>query len=149
MARLAEAEARLAGPPPYRRYLVLIHLSDEAGRVAALEHAASTSILVPRRSLTDADAYDELLYVVAHELFHAWNAKRLRPVELVPYDLSRPQPSRALWITEGLTEYFAHRAMLRAGRWSRADYLAHVGDEATRAVSGGAARRLASRRRPS
>ena len=87
--------------------------------------------------------------MVAHELFHAWNAKRLRPAELVPYDLSRAQPSRSLWITEGLTEYFAHRAMLRAGRWSRADYFEHVGDEAERARwrrRGAAAR---SRRRPS
>jgi predicted metalloprotease with PDZ domain len=135
VAKLAEAEARIAGAPPYRRYVVLVHLSDEAGHVAALEHAASTSIVVPRQSLTDADAYDELTYVVAHELFHAWNAKMLRPAELVPYDLSREQPSRSLWITEGLTEYFAHRAMLRAGRWSRADYFSHVGDEAERAFA--------------
>jgi predicted metalloprotease with PDZ domain len=139
VARLAEAESRIAGSPPYRRYVVVVHLADEAGRVAALEHGASTSILVPRKSLSDPDAYGELVYVVAHELFHAWNAKRLRPIELLPYDLSRAQPSRALWITEGLTEYFAHRAMLRAGRWSRADYLRHVGDEAARALT--AARR--------
>ena len=51
--------------------------------------------------------------MVAHELFHAWNARRLRPAELVPYDLSQRAASRSLWITEGLTEYFAHRAMLR------------------------------------
>ena len=139
VAKLAEAEAHLAGAPPYRRYVALVHLSDEIGRVAALEHAASTSIVVPRRSFSDADAYDELVYVVAHELFHAWNAKRLRPAELVPYDLLHAQTSRALWITEGLTEYFAHRAMLRSGRWSRAAYLTHVGDEAQRAVA--AARR--------
>lgn len=135
VAKLAEAEAHAAGTPPYHHYVVIVHLSDEAGRVAALEHAASTSIIVPRRSLADADAYDELVYVVAHELFHAWNAKRLRPAELVPYDLLRAQPSRALWITEGLTEYFAHRAMLHAGVWNRAAYLSHVGDEAERAVT--------------
>lgn len=134
VARIAEAEAHIAGAPPYRRYVVVVHLADEADRVAALEHAASTNIVVPRRALTDGDAYDELTYVVAHELFHAWNAKRLRPAELVPYDLLHAQTSRALWITEGLTEYFAHRAMLRAGRWSRAEYLSHVGDEAERAV---------------
>ncbi|HEX6839747.1 MAG TPA: hypothetical protein VF334_24390, partial [Polyangia bacterium] len=133
VARIAEAEARMAGAPPYRRYVIVIHLADEAGRVAALEHAASTSIVVPKKSFADPDAYDELTYVVAHELFHAWNAKRLRPAELVPYDLSRAQISRSLWITEGLTEYFAHRAMLRAGRWNRAAYLSHVSDEAARA----------------
>lgn len=134
VARLAEAEAAFAGPPPYRRYLVIVHLVDEPGRVAALEHAASTSILVPRRSFADVESYDELTYVVAHEMFHAWNAKRLRPAELVPYDLLRAQPSRALWITEGLTEYFANRALLRSGRRSRADWLRHVGDDAASAV---------------
>ena len=135
VSKIAEAEAHLAGAPPYRRYVAIVHLSDEAGRIAALEHAASTSIIVPRQSLVEPDDYDELTYVVAHELFHAWNAKMLRPAELVPYDLSRAQPARSLWITEGLTEYFAHRAMLRAGRWTRGDYLAHVGDEAGRAFA--------------
>ena len=138
VARLAEAEVHLAGTPPYRRYVMLVHLSDEAGRIAALEHAASTSILVPKKSFSDGDAYEELTYVVAHELFHAWNAKLLRPAELVPYDLATPQRAPSLWITEGLTEYFAHRAMLRAGRWDRAAYLAHVSDEAARAFEAAA-----------
>ncbi|HXU70625.1 MAG TPA: hypothetical protein VN947_14915 [Polyangia bacterium] len=135
VGKIVEAETHLAGAPPYHHYVIVVHLSDEAGRVAALEHAASTSILVPRQSLTDPEAYDELTYVVAHELFHAWNARRLRPAELVPYDLLHAQPSRALWITEGLTEYFAHRAMLRSGRWSRVDWFSHVGDEAGRAFA--------------
>lgn len=135
VGRIAAAEARVAGAPPYRRYTLIVHLADEPGRVAALEHAASASILVPRRSFTDTGDYDELRYVVAHELFHAWNARRLRPAELVPYDLLHEQTSRALWITEGLTEYYAHRAMLSSGCWSRAEYLAHVAEEAERAVT--------------
>jgi len=133
---IAEAEARLVGTPPYRRYLLLIHLSDGQDRMAALEHAAAASIVVPRRCIsTGNDAYDELLFVIAHELFHAWNARRLRPAELVPYDLSRPQPSRSLWIAEGLTEYYAHRAMHLSGKWSRARYLDRLGEEAQRAVT--------------
>lgn len=135
LAAIAEAESRLVGPPPYRRYLLLVHLSDGIGRLAALEHAASTSIVVPRKSLSPGDAYDELLYVIAHELFHAWNAKRLRPAELTPYNLERPTPARSLWITEGLTEYYAHRAMRLSGRWSRAKYLERLGEEMTRAVT--------------
>src|SRR5262249_8215314 len=80
VAALAEVEAQLA-PPPYRRYLVLIHLADGIARVAALEHAAAASIVVPHRCLGDGEPYGELLYVIAHELFHAWNARRLRPAE--------------------------------------------------------------------
>jgi predicted metalloprotease with PDZ domain len=137
VAALAEVEARLA-PPPYRRYLLLVHLSDGIGRVAALEHAAAASIVVPHQFL-DGESYGDLLYVVAHELFHSWNARRLRPAELVPYDLSRPQPARSLWITEGLTEYYAFRALRLAGKLSRAAYLQRLGEEATRAAQ--AARR--------
>ena len=134
LALIAETEAKLAGPPPYRRYLLLLHVADGLGRMAALEHAASTSVVAPRRSFSPGDAYQELLYVIAHELFHAWNARRLRPAELVPLDWSRPVPSRALWITEGLTGYYAHRTLRLAGKWSRARYLERLGQEATRAV---------------
>jgi predicted metalloprotease with PDZ domain len=135
VAAIAEAEAHLVGSPPYRRYLLLVHLSDGIGRIAALEHAASTSIVVPHRSFGGGDGYDELLYVVSHELFHAWNARRLRPADLVPYDLSHEQRSRALWITEGLTEYYAHRALKLSGLWTRARYLDRLGEQATRAVA--------------
>jgi predicted metalloprotease with PDZ domain len=139
LAKIAEAEARLVGAPPYRHYLLLIHLSDGIGRIAALEHAASSSVIIPHRSFSPGEAYDELLYVVAHELFHAWNARRLRPAELVPYDLMREQRSRSLWITEGLTEYYAHRALRLAGLWSKTRYLQRLGEQATRALE--AARR--------
>jgi predicted metalloprotease with PDZ domain len=138
LARIAEAEAKLAGPPPYRQYLLLIHLSDGIGRIAALEHAASSSVIIPHRSLTGGDAYDELLYVAAHELFHAWNARRLRPAELVPYDLEHEQRSRSLWITEGLTEYYAHRALRLAGLWAKNRYLERLGEQVTRALAAAA-----------
>jgi predicted metalloprotease with PDZ domain len=136
VAAIAEAESRIAGPPPYKRYLLLVHLADGIGRIAALEHAASATLVVPHRSIASGtgDAYDELLYVIAHEMFHAWNARRLRPAEQVPYDLTRAQPARSLWITEGLTEFYAHRAMYMCGKWSRARYLERLGEEATRAL---------------
>lgn len=134
VARLAAVEVRRIGPPPFSDYLVLLHVADGVGRLAALEHAASTSLVVPRRSLQGGADYDELLYMLAHELFHTWNARQLRPAELLPYRFDAPQTSRSLWITEGLTEYYAHRAMHGAGRWSSAEYLEHLGEEATRAM---------------
>lgn len=134
VAKLAEAESAFVGAPPFRRYLVILHLADEPGHVAALEHAASTSILLPHTAFDDRGGYDEVLYVVAHELFHAWDARVLRPADLTPYDLTKPQPSRALWIIEGVSEYYAHRAMRRLHRWSRNEYLARVSEEAGHAV---------------
>src|SRR5262249_12572710 len=47
LAKIADAEAHLVGAPPYRQYLLLIHLSDGNGRIAALEHAASSSVIIP------------------------------------------------------------------------------------------------------
>jgi predicted metalloprotease with PDZ domain len=134
LGALAEAEARLVGPPPYKRYLLLLHLSDGARRYQALEHAAAASVIAPPRCLKRDTSYEELLYVAAHELYHTWNARKLRPRELWPYDFSRAVPARSLWITEGLTEYAAHRAMLGAGLWTRAQYLERLSREATRAV---------------
>ena len=84
--------------------------------------------------------YQELLYVVAHELFHAWNAKRLRPGGAGAVRPVAAQPARSLWITEGLTEYYAHRAMHLSGRWSRARYLERLGEESTARGERGAAR---------
>jgi predicted metalloprotease with PDZ domain len=134
LGAIAETEAKWMGPPPYRNYLLLIHLADGIGRIAALEHAASSSVVIPHRSLHAGEGYDDLLYVAAHELFHAWNARRLRPAELVPYDLEREQRARSLWITEGLTEYYAHRALRAAGLWTRAHFFERLNEQVTRAV---------------
>jgi len=53
--------------------------------------------------------------IVAHETFHAWNVKRLRPAELVPYDYGRAQPTPLLWVSEGITDYYADLALVRGG----------------------------------
>jgi predicted metalloprotease with PDZ domain len=135
LGRIADAEAAMVGAQPFRHYLVVIHLADGPGRIAALEHAASTSIIVPSQSLVDPEEYEDLIYVIAHELFHVWNARRLRPAEMTPYDLLHPQAARSLWIVEGLTDYYAHRALRFAGRWTQPQYLRHVADEAARAVA--------------
>jgi predicted metalloprotease with PDZ domain len=134
LGAIAEAEAKMIGAPPYRNYLLLIHLADGIGRIAALEHAASSSVVIPHRSLHAGEGYDDLLYVAAHELFHAWNARRLRPAELMPYDLEHEQRARSLWITEGLTEYYAHRALRAAGLWSRTHFFERLNEQVTRAV---------------
>jgi predicted metalloprotease with PDZ domain len=54
-----------------------------------------------------------LASITAHEIFHAWNVKRLRPAEMVPYDYSRPQPTTLLWMSEGITDYYADLALVR------------------------------------
>ena len=56
-----------------------------------------------------------LASITAHEIFHAWNVKRLRPADMVPYRYDRPQPTPWLWVSEGITDYYADLALVRGG----------------------------------
>ena len=60
---------------------------------------------------------------MAHEFFHVWNVKRLRPIEFGPWDFTRPANTRSLWIAEGLTNYYGHLMMRRAGIWDESRFL--------------------------
>lgn len=126
-ALLAQQE-RWLGTPPYRRYLIVIHTRDGKD-YRALEHASGTSLVVPRSTLSDAEDYTDLLYVIAHEHLHVWNGKRLRPAEHLPYDYLAPRPTRLLWWTEGVTDYLARRSLLAAGLLGRTAYLAVLAHE--------------------
>src|SRR5262249_22715522 len=82
-----------------------------------MEHLTSMHIIRPG-GLADQGNYDRTLDDVAHEFFHAWNVKRLRPVEFGPWDWTRPANTESLWIAEGLTQYYGVLMMRRAGLWS-------------------------------
>jgi predicted metalloprotease with PDZ domain len=132
LGRIAEAERALAGPLPFDRYLVVMHLTERATRLAGLEHAAATSVVATPR-LIGAEDYPELMHVLSHELFHAWNARRLIPAELIVPSLEQPQPSASLWITEGLTEHVALVALGRAGLLTRGELSAALEETLSRA----------------
>jgi predicted metalloprotease with PDZ domain len=111
--RIVEAVGGLMGGLPYPRYLFVVHLSDE--RRGGLEHAASTTLQVARTGFFPRKAYEETLGLLAHEFFHVWNVKRLRPAAFVPYDYGREQYTRLLWWFEGATSYYEQVALARAG----------------------------------
>ncbi|MCC6728956.1 MAG: M61 family metallopeptidase [Chthonomonadales bacterium] len=115
--RVAEAENAIMGGPPYARYVLFL---DYDGVPGGLEHGSSARIgwSVGRRSLPAFAA------LVAHEFFHLWNVKRIRPAGLGPFDYIHPPRTPNLWFSEGVTEYYAGRTLLRAGLASRDRYLA-------------------------
>ena len=120
--RIVETFGRLMGGLPYERYLFLLHLSDR--RRGGLEHASSATVHVQRTGFFPPETYEETLGLVAHEHFHAWNVKRMRPAALVPFDYGREQYTRLLWWFEGATSYYERLALSRAGlvppgRWLR------------------------------
>ena len=127
--RIVEAEAALMGGLPYSRYLFIVHVSDK--RRGGLEHASSTTLSVGRNAFAGRDAYEETLALVAHEFFHVWNVKGLRPAALVPYDYDREQYTRLLWWFEGVTSYYDTLTLARCGLVDARRYLRHVGEALT------------------
>ena len=107
--RIVTTARDAAGRLPYREYAFLY--SDSTG--GGLEHLNSTTIGVR----TDALAKDPLATAgtTAHEFFHLWNIKRLRPAALGPFDYQRPVRTTSLWWSEGVTDFFAAEIMRRSG----------------------------------
>ena len=112
--------------PPFERYLLQMHLG--VGLYGGLEHAAGTMLLedpkvLPAEGETKPPKdYIEFLTLAAHEYFHAWLVKRLKPSCFLPYDLSKEVYSHDLWIFEGFTSLYESIIPLRAGLIDEATY---------------------------
>ncbi|HEV7232388.1 MAG TPA: PDZ domain-containing protein, partial [Bacteroidia bacterium] len=92
-----------------------------------VEHLKSTVIaLGPGYKLNEGDTYDDLLGVSSHELYHAWNIKSIRPIEMMPYDYKRENYSRLGYVCEGVTTYYGDLFLFRSGVYSEFDYLKTV-----------------------
>lgn len=120
--RIVRAETTLWGPPEFDSYTFLIHFAADDVSGDGMEHLTSTQIIEPG-ALVDSGVYDETLGTVAHEFFHVWNVKRLRPLELGPWDFTRPANTRGLWIAEGFTNYYGHLLLRRSGIWTDSQFL--------------------------
>jgi predicted metalloprotease with PDZ domain len=114
--KIVRAQTAMWGPPEFDSYTFLIHFAADDHSDDGMEHLTSTQIIEPG-ALGEAGVYGDTLDLIAHEFFHVWNVKRLRPVELGPWDFTRPLNTRALWIAEGLTNYYGHIMLRRAGLW--------------------------------
>ncbi len=114
--KIVRAETSMWGPPEFNSYTFLIHFAADDHSGDGMEHLTSTQIIEPG-ALGEEGVYGDTLDSVAHEFFHVWNVKRLRPVELGPWNFTRSANTRGLWIAEGITNYYGHMMMRRAGLW--------------------------------
>jgi predicted metalloprotease with PDZ domain len=119
--RIVREQIGFWGVRPYDRY-VFFNLITETG--GGLEHKSSSVLMTSRWNARTAKGYRRWLGLVSHELFHAWNVKRLRPVELGPFDYEEEVYTPSLWIAEGVTSYYDELLVRRAGLISREHYLA-------------------------
>ncbi|MCS7080065.1 MAG: PDZ domain-containing protein [Chloracidobacterium sp.] len=117
---VAETTAMFGGKTPFRDYWFLYH-SIPGGRFHGVEHLNSTSITFPSNVFEERP--QRFYSITAHEFFHAWNVKRIRPQVLGPFDYSREVYTRNLWVAEGVTSYYDDLLCRRAGVISEEDYL--------------------------
>jgi predicted metalloprotease with PDZ domain len=125
--KIVRAETKMWGPPDFGSYTFLIHFAADDRSGDGMEHLTSTQIIEPG-ALAEEDSYNGAIGTAAHEFFHVWNVKRMRPVELGPWDFTRPLATRSLWIAEGITNYYGHMMLHRAGLWTEEQILNRLGE---------------------
>jgi len=135
--RIVETEASLiAGERtpgqalPYEKYLFIWHVTPR-GR-GGLEHRSSATLMAKPSSFHNRAGYLDVLSLVAHEFFHLWNVKRIRPFGLVPYRYEEENYTRLLWWFEGATSYYDWRVLRLANLCTPIEYLNHLAEEIAR-----------------
>jgi len=88
-----------------------------------LEHDQSTVVMTGRRQMRDRKDYVKWLGTIAHEFFHVWNVRHMRPLDLAQYDYQNEQYTSELWLAEGLTSYYDNLLLSRAGLITPKEYM--------------------------
>ena len=120
LAKVAETIARFWGGLPFDRFYFFNIIGSAKN---GIEHKNSTVLNIPADATSSRAGYLDWLSLASHEYFHAWNGKRLRPVELGPFDYENEVYTRSLWFVEGITDYYADLFLVRAGVTTRDEYL--------------------------
>ena len=129
LATIVQQTTDFWGAVPYDSYYFFNIIGGTGG---GIEHKAST-VLNPKRDSTGTrEDYLAWLSTASHEFFHAWNVKRLRPIELGPFDYENEVYTRSLWFVEGVTDYYADLQIRRAGISTTDEYLAALSAEIAR-----------------
>lgn len=125
--RIVETARDLFGALPYERYVFILHLADKL--YGGLEHRNSVSNIIDRWTFQPDKSYERYLGLTSHEFYHVWNVKRIRPRPLGPFDYSRENYTRQLWVAEGITSYYDNLILVRAGLITPERYLQTLADD--------------------
>lgn len=122
LRRIVEASAEIMGGVPYKRYAFLGIGPGQGG----LEHLSSQAVSFQPAGLESPAGYASWLTLAAHEYFHCFNVKAVRPLALGPFDYDKENYTRMLWVSEGGTVYYEYRVLNRAGLMSREEALSRL-----------------------
>ena len=127
--KIIEVEAQMFGGLPYDRYLFLLHLSSNA--FGGLEHKNSCSLIFSRFGFRSQEKYNRFIQLVAHEFFHLWNVKRIRPKALERFNYEQENYTTSLWFCEGTTSYYDMVIPFRAKIYDAKNLLENLSKEIT------------------
>lgn len=128
--KVIATEAELFGGLPYEEYLFILHLQSQG--FGGLEHRQASVLIYDRFGFREPDAYQRFMQLVAHEFFHLWNVKRIRPKALEVFDYEQENYTPSLWFSEGTTSYYDLLIPLRAGVYRVQDFLRHLSRDISR-----------------
>jgi predicted metalloprotease with PDZ domain len=123
MAKIVEEETKVVGVNPNKRYVFIVH--NVVGGDGGLEHCNSTVLSVDRWTYEGSN-YINFLNLVAHEYFHLWNVKRIRPIELGPFNYDQEVYTNYLWVMEGFTSYYDELILRRCGFYSQEEMMKKI-----------------------
>jgi len=125
LKRITATETELMRETPFAHYTFILHFLREGG--GGMEHRNGTAIDFPVGELSAR--WEGLESVIAHEFFHLWNVKRIRPQSLEPVDYIHGNDTRDLWFSEGVTSTYQELTLLHAGLINRQRFYEHVAGE--------------------
>ena len=128
--KISDTQIEMMGSHPSSQYVHFIYNVSQGG--GGLEHANSQTSMMPRWNYSNPNKYRSFLGLIAHEYFHLWNIKRIRPKELGPFDYDKEVYSEMLWIAEGITSYYDDITLLRMGAYSKEEYLKIITSQMSR-----------------
>ncbi|WP_255563679.1 M61 family metallopeptidase [Mucilaginibacter rivuli] len=127
--KVVQEEVAVFGENPNKRYVFIVHNYTKGG--GGLEHLSSTVLGASRDNYATRGGYENFLALAAHEHFHVWNVKRLRPIALGPFDYDKENYTTNLWIAEGFTSYYQDIIIRRTHLYPVDDYLARLANNIT------------------
>jgi predicted metalloprotease with PDZ domain len=124
LRKVTAYELELMGGAPFDHYLFILHIGKAAGGSGGgMEHANGTAMAL--------GSPQQLASLAAHEFFHLWNVKRIRPASLEPVDYTKEQYTRVLWFAEGVTSTYGSYTLVRTGIWTHQDFYTDLAQQIT------------------
>jgi predicted metalloprotease with PDZ domain len=120
LSRIVQYETGMMGDAPFGEYMFIYHVGRDFGG-GGMEHANCSTIAVGSAGV--------LANVSAHEFFHLWNVKRIRPQSLEPVDYTREMWTPSLWFAEGVTNMYASYALVRSGVWNQGQFFSDLTEQ--------------------